>query len=254
MLPVDHRSTAARRYRTCQPISRQGGPVPLPLPATQRRQRHLEHPGNVLLGYQTLIVPPSSRSSWRPLLCRLVHRLGVEPAAETANASPSVDWQPSTGDPRGTSPSGHPGRASIWARWVNGPCRVWMRAVGKGVQAASLPAAQPAVDGLAADAIAHGHLGHREPVPQHLHDGVEALLCHCELQEHTPDLLASPLVGEAQEGQAVVSTINRNSGTHRPVSTRQASTGRAHPPLDAYCRQIVSKSLGVTSRHAPDGR
>jgi hypothetical protein len=28
MLPVDHRSTAARRYRTCRPISRQGGPVP----------------------------------------------------------------------------------------------------------------------------------------------------------------------------------------------------------------------------------
>ena len=28
MLPVDHRSTAARRYRTCRPISRQGGPAP----------------------------------------------------------------------------------------------------------------------------------------------------------------------------------------------------------------------------------
>jgi hypothetical protein len=52
------------------------------------------------------------------------------------------------------------------------------------------------------------------PVTQHLHDGVEALLCHCELQEHAPDLLASPLVGEAQEARAVVSTINRNSGTH----------------------------------------
>ena len=28
MLPVDHRSTAARRYPTCRPISRQGGPAP----------------------------------------------------------------------------------------------------------------------------------------------------------------------------------------------------------------------------------
>jgi hypothetical protein len=102
-------------------------------------------------------------------------------------------------------------------------------AIGQGVQPAGPIAAQPAMDGLAADAVALGHLGHREPVAQHLHDGVETLFCHCELQEHAPDLLASPLVGEAQEGQAVVSTINRNSGTHQPVPPRQASTGRAQP-------------------------
>jgi hypothetical protein len=83
------------------------------------------------------------------------------------------------------------------------------------------------MDGLAADAVALGDLDHREPVAQDLHDGVEALLCHCELQEHAPDLLASTKVGEAEEGQAVVSTINRNSGTHRPESTGQASTGPA---------------------------
>ena len=102
-----------------------------------------------------------------------------------------------------------------------------MGTVGQGVQPAGPIAAQPAVDGLAADAVALGDLDHREPVAQDLHDGVEALLCHCELQEHTPDLLTSPLVGEAQEGRAVVSTINRNSGTHQPESTDQASTGSA---------------------------
>jgi hypothetical protein len=32
----------------------------------------------------------------------------------------------------------------------------------------------------------------------------------------------------AEEGPAVMSTINRNTGTHQPVSTRQASTGPAH--------------------------
>jgi hypothetical protein len=83
------------------------------------------------------------------------------------------------------------------------------------------------MDGLAADPVALGDLDHREPVAQDLHDGVEALLCHGELQEHAPDLLASPLVGEAEEGRAVMSTINRNSGTHQPESTGQASTGSA---------------------------
>jgi hypothetical protein len=66
-----------------------------------------------------------------------------------------------------------------------------MGAVGQGVQTAGPIVAQPAVDGLAADAVALGDLDHREPVTQHLHDGVEALLDHCELQEHAPDLLAS---------------------------------------------------------------
>ena len=94
-----------------------------------------------------------------------------------------------------------------------------MRAVGQGVQATCDVAAQLGVDGLTADPVAVGHLDHREPVAQHLHDGVEALFCHRELQEHAPDLLASPLVGEAQEARAVMSTINRNSGTHQPVST-----------------------------------
>jgi hypothetical protein len=110
-----------------------------------------------------------------------------------------------------------------------------MGAVGQGVQPAGPIAAQPAVDRLAADAVALGDLGHREPVADDFHDGVEALLCHCELQEHAADLLTSPLIGEAQKGRAVVSTINRNSGTHQPVSTGQASTGSAHtrsgPPV-----------------------
>jgi hypothetical protein len=75
--------------------------------------------------------------------------------------------------------------------------------------------------------VALGDLDHREPVPDDLHNGVEALLCHSELWEHAPHLLASTKVGEAEEGQAVVSTINRKSGTHQPVSTGQASTGPA---------------------------
>jgi hypothetical protein len=123
-----------------------------------------------------------------------------------------------------------------------------MGPVGERLQPTSPIAAQPAVDGLAADAVALGDLDHRESVPQDFHDGVEALLCHCELQEHAPDLLASPLVGEAQEARAVVSTINRNSGTHQPASTRQASTGPAHLPRRVVCQQIVSRSLLVTAR------
>ena len=89
-------------------------------------------------------------------------------------------------------------------------------AVGQGVQPAGPIAAQPAVDRLAADAVAVGDLDHREPVSDDFHDGVEALLCHCELQEHAPDLLASPVVGEAEKGRAVMSTINRISTCHDP--------------------------------------
>ena len=85
-----------------------------------------------------------------------------------------------------------------------------------------------------------GDLDHLEPVADDFHDGVEALLCHCELQEHAPDLLASTKVGEAQEGQAVMSTINRNSGTHQPVSTGQASTGSAHQRWPRGCQQSAS--------------
>jgi hypothetical protein len=83
------------------------------------------------------------------------------------------------------------------------------------------------MDGLAADPVALGDLDRREPVPDDFHDGVEALFNHCELQEHAPDLLASTKWVAAQEGRAVVSTINRNTGTHQPASTRQASTGSA---------------------------
>jgi hypothetical protein len=73
------------------------------------------------------------------------------------------------------------------------------------------------------------------------------LLCHCELQEHAPDLLASPLVGEAQEARAVMSTINRNSGTHQPVSTGQASTGSAHQVVAQNCQQSASNQASRCS-------
>jgi hypothetical protein len=45
------------------------------------------------------------------------------------------------------------------------------------------------VDALAADAVALGHLYHREAVTQRLQDGVEALFHQCEFQEHAPDRL-----------------------------------------------------------------
>jgi hypothetical protein len=112
-------------------------------------------------------------------------------------------------------------------------------AVGKGLQPTGSIAAQPAVDGLAADAVAVGDLDHREPVADDFHDGVEALLCHCELQEHAPDLLASTRVGEAQEGRAVMSTINRNPGTHQPVSTGQASAGSAQTTTQGPCQRFA---------------
>jgi hypothetical protein len=43
-------------------------------------------------------------------------------------------------------------------------------------------------------------------------------------------------IGEAEEGRAVVSTVNRNNGKHQPISRRQASTG----PAQAVCRPPVS--------------
>jgi len=129
-------------------------------------------------------------------------------------------------------------------------------AVGQRVQPADPIAAQPAVDGLAAHAVAPGDLDHREPVAQELHDGVEALLCHCELQEHAHDLLASPLIGEAQEGRTVVSTINRNSGTHQPVSTTQASTGSAQNQGLRICQHLVSSNpaRGLASHYGAVSR
>ena len=51
--------------------------------------------------------------------------------------------------------------------------------------------------------------------------------------------LASPLVGEAQEARAVMSTINRNSETHQPASTRQASTGSAHQGASSPCQRFA---------------
>ena len=82
MLPVDHCSTAACRYRTCRPISKQGDPV-LPVasdaastatpPAPSLRPARSTGPRRC----------PSSRSSWStPILHRPADRLIAEPAAE----------------------------------------------------------------------------------------------------------------------------------------------------------------------------
>src|SRR5213083_1672739 len=73
-----------------------------------------------------------------------------------------------------------------------------------------------------------------------------------ELQEHAPDLPASPLVGEAEKGRAVMSTINRNSGTHQPEPTSQASTGSAHTALLAELpaiRQQLRHTLPQAAEH-----
>src|SRR5262245_16861068 len=117
-----------------------------------------------------------------------------------------------------------------------------MRAVSERVQPSGGVAARPAVHGLAADPVAVGDLDHREPVAQDFHDGVEALLCHCQLQKPAPDLPASTKVGEAEEGQAVVSTINRNARTHQPESTGQASTGSAQTTMPGPLPRICQKS------------
>jgi hypothetical protein len=85
-----------------------------------------------------------------------------------------------------------------------------------------------------------GGLDHREPVAQHLHDGVEVLLCHCELPEHAPDILASPLVGEAEEGRAVMSTINQNTGTISRNQHDKHQPDQHRRRLDPTCQQSAS--------------
>ena len=66
---------------------------------------------------------------------------------------------------------------------------------------------------------------------QHFHDGVEALLCHCELQEHTPDLLTADR--RSEEGRAVMSTI--------PVSFIRR-------PCRVLARDLPETTLRATSR------
>ena len=38
------------------------------------------------------------------------------------------------------------------------------------------------------------------------------VLCHCEFQEHVPDILTSTRVGEAEEGWALMSSICEAAG------------------------------------------
>jgi hypothetical protein len=102
---------------------------------------------------------------------------------------------------------------------------------------------QPAVHGLAAHAVAVGDLDHLESVAQHFHDGVEAWLCHCELQEHTPDLLTSPLIGEARRTGG---HVNHPRQFHNPsagintTSINRISTTPAQGRLSADCQQVTA--------------
>jgi hypothetical protein len=123
---------------------------------------------------------------------------------------------------------------------VLGHVMTWNSPGGDSCPSARSVAAQPAVHGLAAKPKPSATSTTVNPIPDDFHDGVEALLCDCELQEHALDLLASPLIGEAQEARAVVSTINRNLGTHQPESIREASTGSAKPGWLPSCQQSAS--------------
>src|SRR4029453_7643863 len=63
-------------------------PGSFPLPATQRRQRHLQHHRHVLLGQQTLVVAHHpGRHGAPPIVLRPADRLVAEPAAETRTLS-----------------------------------------------------------------------------------------------------------------------------------------------------------------------
>jgi hypothetical protein len=114
--------------------------------------------------------------------------------------------------------------------------------VGQGVQATAGIAAQPAVDGLATDPVALGHLYHCEPVTQHLHDGVEALLCHRELQEHAPDLLASTRSGRSRGRSG--GHVNHQPELWKPsagittLSINRISTRPRRGPLPEICQKL----------------
>jgi hypothetical protein len=106
-----------------------------------------------------------------------------------------------------------------------------MRAVGQGVQAAGGVAAQPAVDGLAAHTVAVGHLDHREPVAQHLHDGVEAMSATVSSGSTLPT--SSPRRWSAKQ-QKVRRWCQPSTGTLEPISRvcvgrRQRRPGRRTP-------------------------
>jgi hypothetical protein len=87
-LPVQHRPVDLKTRR----------PSPFPLPATQRRQRHLRHPRHVLLGQQALVVAHRPvRHGPPPMLHCPADRLIAEPAAETRTLSLSTLIDPHPG-------------------------------------------------------------------------------------------------------------------------------------------------------------
>jgi hypothetical protein len=65
-------------------------------------------------------------------------------------------------------------------------------------------------------------------------------------QEHAPDLLASTRVGEAEEGRAVVSTINRNSGTISRHQPDKHQPGQHKHCAGALARDLPETALRVT--------
>jgi hypothetical protein len=65
-------------------------------------------------------------------------------------------------------------------------------------------------------------------------------------QEHAPDLLASTRVGEAEEGRAVVSTINRNSGTISRHQPDKHQPGQHKHCAGALARYLPETALRVT--------
>jgi hypothetical protein len=72
------------------------------------------------------------------------------------------------------------------------------------------------------------------------------MLLWTRFQEHAPDLLASTRVGEAEEGRAVVSTINRNSGTISRHQPDKHQPGQHKHCAGALARYLPETALRVT--------
>jgi hypothetical protein len=122
------------------------------------------------------------------------------------------------------------------------------RAVGQGLQPARPITAPPAMDPLAADPVALGDLDHREPVGQDFHDGVEVVLCHCELQEHAPTSSPRPeWAKQKKDGRS----CQPSTGTLEPISRHQHDNHQPGPrtrPCRGLARDLPETALHVTSR------
>jgi hypothetical protein len=87
----------------------------------------------------------------------------------------------------------------------------------EGSQASSLVSRDPSVDGLPGHPVAHGNLGNRETVGEHLLHRLVALLHDPQLHQHDPDLLsgtASPGDQAGRRCQPSAGTLSRICRNH----------------------------------------